>query len=68
MVVCPFLIRYSFALLKCLQPKKAPPAKGEGWAASSTRCFVVSIHSFLLLAKFPHNRKTKLFFCDDRCV
>ena len=34
--VRPMEVRYVFALEKCLHPKKAPLARGDGWAASST--------------------------------
>ena len=34
--VLPSFMRSSLVLEKCLHPKKAPPASGEGWAASST--------------------------------
>ena len=30
-------------LEKWREPKKAPPARGEGWAASSTRCLLPSM-------------------------
>ena len=47
-----------FVCEKCLQPKNAPRASGDGCAASRTWCLERSIRSLLLRAKLPHKRNT----------
>ena len=50
---------------KCLHPENALPASGDGCAASSTKCFAVSIRYFLDRAKFPHNKNITPRFSSD---
>src|SRR4030095_5906500 len=62
----PFLISHSFALEKCLQPKKPACAeRGEGCAARSIKCLLSSIKILFSCANFPHNRNTTCFFSSD---
>ena len=58
--------KYWLVLEKCLQPKKPLYAEnGDGWAASKTKCFFVSINDFLLFEKLPHNIKTTCSFFSE---
>ena len=54
-----FSIKKLFVREKGLLPKKPLLAlKGEGWALSIIRWFLLVINCFLLRAKFPHNINT----------
>ena len=61
----PCLFNNSLVLEKCLLPKKAPPDRGEGWAASNTKCLEVSIKFFFAFAKLPQSRKIIPSFSSD---
>lgn len=50
------VLSISLIVLKTLLPKNQLYAeKGDGWADSNMKCFVVSINDFFPRAKFPHN-------------
>lgn len=57
--------KYSFVFEKCLQPKNAPPARGDGCGAVNTKCLSKSIKLVFDFAKFPHNKKTQCSFSSD---
>lgn len=50
MGVSPCAFRSLLHFEKCLQPKNAPLARGDGCAASNIKCLSLSINAFLLLA------------------
>lgn len=58
MAACPFLIKNSLVLEKCLQPKNLPPASGLGCAAFKTMCCGLFMSLSLACASFPHSKKT----------
>ena len=60
------LFKISFVLEKGLLPKNPLWAeKGEGWADSMMKCFLVSISIFLLLAKLHQRIKITQEVCLD---
>ncbi len=58
--VIPCSLRRAFVLLKCPQPRNPRWAeRGEGWGASRTTCFCVSIRDFFFWAWLPQRRNMR---------